>query len=152
MNSENLIESAKSFGREFMKKNDPSHDWLHVERVYKNALFIADQEKATSNMEVDLEIVKLAALFHDIVDFKYDHEKSMSMEDIANERLSEFFKRFNYPVNKIEKILYIVLNISWRKEIESIEKGLVQNLTNELKIVRDADRNANILLYHIISI
>lgn len=124
-----------------MKKNDPSHDWYHVERVYKNALYIAEQEKMNNKMEYDLEIVKLGALFHDLVDFKYDYDKTRSLEEICRERLGEFFKNFNYPDEKREKILHIILNVSWRKELEAIQKGISQdNISNELKIVRDADR------------
>ena len=38
--NENLIECAKKFVKELMKNNDPSHDWHHVERVFKNANYI----------------------------------------------------------------------------------------------------------------
>lgn len=93
-NKDEILEIAENFTKNFMKKNDPSHDWYHVERVYKNAIFIAEQEKsANPGLYFDLEIVKLAALFHDIVDFKYDHDKSKDMNEIVNERLNDFFLR-----------------------------------------------------------
>jgi HD superfamily phosphodiesterase len=40
-----IIDSAKLFVQELMKNNDPSHDWYHVERVYKLAIYLAEQGK-----------------------------------------------------------------------------------------------------------
>ncbi|CAF0981068.1 unnamed protein product [Brachionus calyciflorus] len=135
----NLIEEAKNFSRNFMQNNDPSHDWNHVERVYKNAMFLIEQEKKLNeNLVYDLEVIQLAALFHDIIDFKYDHDKSKSLDQIAQDRLGEFFSRFNLSMDKQEQVLHIILNISWRKELEMGQKS--DRIPIELKIVRDADR------------
>jgi uncharacterized protein len=57
---------------------------------------------------------------------------------MAQERLAPFFQRFNYPQDKVDKIIYIILNISWRKELEN--KDFVEQNQVELNIVRDADR------------
>lgn len=113
-------------------------DWYHVERVWKNAIFIAQNEKLLNeNLEFDMEIIELAALFHDAVDFKYDF-KEKSLEEIAKERLITFFKQHSLSVDKVDKIIYIILNVSWRKELENnIDPS---QLPIELKIVRDADR------------
>lgn len=136
-----MIESAKEFIKEKMKKNDPSHDWMHVERVYRNAMHIAEQERTLSNNNFDLEVVQLAALFHDLVDFKYDHDAGKSLDEVAHDRLADFFRNFpTFPGAKIEHVHYIIMNISWRKELEAEQMGITQKLTTELKIVRDADR------------
>lgn len=135
-----IIESAKEFVKELMKTNDPSHDWYHVERVWKNAVYIAQQERILNkDLVFDMEIVELAALFHDAVDFKYDNDQNRDLKDIACERLNSFFEKHSYPKEKIEKILYIILNISWRKELEQKEKKIT-DIPVELKIVRDSDR------------
>ena len=136
----NVIDSAKETVKELMKNNDPSHDWYHVERVWKNAVYIAQQEMIlNSELNFDMEIVELAALFHDVVDFKYDHDKNRDLKEIAHDRLNDFFTKHNYPANKIDQIIYIILNISWRKELEQKEK-LITDIPFELKIVRDSDR------------
>lgn len=141
MSKENMIESAKEFIGEKMKQNDPSHDWTHVERVYRNAMHIAEQERTINKLEFDLEVVQLAALFHDLVDFKYDHDSAKSLDEVAHDRLADFFRHFpSFPSNKINHIHYIIMNISWRKELEADQLGISQKLTPELKIVRDADR------------
>lgn len=82
----NMIEAAQELVKELMKSNDPSHDWHHVERVYQNALHLAECE-SKNNSSIDMDVVKLAALFHDVVDFKYDHGNSKTMDEIAIERL-----------------------------------------------------------------
>lgn len=140
MKVNDIIESAKDFVKDMMKNNDPSHDWYHVERVYKNAIYIIEQENLLNNNQLnyDLEVIQLASLFHDVVDFKYDFKENKSLDEIAKERLNLFFKKFDYPQDKIDKIVYIVLNISWRKELEAGNKS--NDLPIELKVVRDADR------------
>jgi len=42
------------------------------------------------------------------------------MEEIAEERLAEFFRLFKDQCSQEqkEKVIYIILNISWRKELE----------------------------------
>ena len=132
-----IVEAAKLHAQELLKSNDPSHDWHHVERVYKNAVYLADKEKEN---KPDMEIVELAALFHDAVDFKYDHDKGKSLEVIAHERLDEFFGRFKYPEAKVNAVIDIILNISWRKELEQKTSNGVKKPSIELGIVRDADR------------
>ena len=49
---------------------DGSHDWWHVHRVWQNARMIAAGEAESGN-EVDLLVVELAALLHDIADWKF---------------------------------------------------------------------------------
>ena len=138
-NSE-LINRALEYAKELMKSNDPSHDWYHVERVWKNALYIAREEKVLNdNICFDEEIIELAAIFHDIVDFKYDHDKGKTLEELAYERLDNFFVEHEYPSEKIKKIIFIILNVSWRKELEQVDNNHV-DIPIELKIVRDSDR------------
>jgi uncharacterized protein len=138
----NILDAAREHVQELMKKNDPSHDWFHVERVYKNAVHLAEQEQlADPTLSVDMEVVQLAALFHDAVDFKYDHAAGRSLESIAEERLPPFFARFGLPDAKVAKIVHIVLNISWRKELENKQQSEpASDCEAELSIVRDADR------------
>jgi uncharacterized protein len=62
-----LVEKTIEFVKENLSKNDASHDWYHAYRVMKLAVKIA---KTEGNIE-DLELVQLAALLHDIGDYKY---------------------------------------------------------------------------------
>lgn len=106
-----------------MKNNDPSHDWFHVERVYKNAMHLYDSEAPeliAKGANLDLLVIQIAALFHDIADFKYEYNSTMEPAEILEERLGDFFLQFENECTKEQKkeIFFIILNISWRKELE----------------------------------
>ena len=51
--------------RRTLERDTSGHDWWHIERVRRNALRIAADEQA------DSVIVELAALLHDIADWKF---------------------------------------------------------------------------------
>jgi len=133
-----LITDAKKYISILMANNDPSHDFSHVERVYNNAMHIAKRETYNNpSINVDYVVLALAALFHDVADFKYIQD--VCLDDVARSRLIEFCNNYkhNIDIDKIDHILHIVLNVSFRKELE--EKPDTQH-SIEFKIVRDADR------------
>lgn len=133
-----LVADAKKYIQMLMADNDPSHDYLHVERVYNNAMYIAKKEIENDPfIKVDYPVLALAALFHDVADFKYTQNECL--EDVARSRLTEFCKNYKHEIDpeKTAHILHIVLNISFRKELD--EKPGTQH-SIEFKIVRDADR------------
>src|SRR6476620_2750386 len=65
MNYPDLIPDPITFVKDKLHGADGGHDWFHIERVYKNALLIAEGE------DCDLTVVKLGALLHDIADSKF---------------------------------------------------------------------------------
>lgn len=63
-----IINQVESFARDAISAYaDPSHDWSHIERVRRMALWLG----STVGGSVDLELVELAALLHDVGDAKY---------------------------------------------------------------------------------
>lgn len=60
-----VIDKTILFVKQQLENAEGGHDWFHIERVYKNALLIAQEEAC------DLTVVKLAALLHDIADSKF---------------------------------------------------------------------------------
>lgn len=76
-----IIKQTKKFIREKCENEGSGHDWWHIHRVWKNAIAIAKEEKA------DYLIIQLAALLHDVADFKF-HEGDTSIgSKIAGEYL-----------------------------------------------------------------
>jgi HD superfamily phosphodiesterase len=69
------ISQVESFVKKYFKENnfDVSHDFNHVLRVKKLANEIAKSEIDKGN-KVDLQVVEIAALMHDVGDFKYQKE------------------------------------------------------------------------------
>ena len=137
----NIIEETKIFVKEQMKDNDHSHDFDHVMRVYSNAMLITsyfpEDEGIEKFNEEEIEIIRLAALLHDVADFKYSKN-----EKATSEAINSFLSKFNYPEEKIKNIITIVDNVSFKNEIENgSPKGIEdKRLFHMINIVQDADR------------
>lgn len=125
MSNPDLINKTILFVKEKLANAEGGHDWFHIQRVYKNALLIANGETC------DLTIVKLGALLHDIADSKFHGGDETLGPKVAREFLeSEFISD-----TVIEHVIQIINNISFKggkteKTFSSIE----------LDIVQDADR------------
>lgn len=102
---------------------DPSHDFLHISRVYKWALRMGVKEGA------DLRILLPAALLHDLVNLSKDHPhraKASTMSAIAADRvLSEHL----YRPDERKKISDIIIEHSFSlgKKPSSLESAILQD-------------------------
>ncbi len=65
MDNDEVIERTAAHVRELMQGESSGHDWWHVYRVWQTANTIARHE------QVELAVVELAALLHDIADWKF---------------------------------------------------------------------------------
>ncbi len=108
----------------FSLLNDLAHGWEHVQRVYRLALHIAQQEGA------DRFIVGVAALLHDLG--RLTHDETRHHADLSVIHARELLTRHQVPPDKQEAILHAI-------DAHSFSKGL-QPRTLEAWIVRDADR------------
>ncbi|KAG0074505.1 hypothetical protein BGZ90_010704, partial [Linnemannia elongata] len=105
---------AEDLVKEQMAAYDPSHDWLHVDRVRRQALKIA-KEESTNGKSIDIELVELAALFHDIGDAKFHKEGQPTGREIV----MTFLAKHDYA--KADIVAKIVENVSFRKELAGIK-------------------------------
>ncbi|KAG2707874.1 hypothetical protein I3760_05G166200 [Carya illinoinensis] len=130
MAREETVRNAEKLVERFMKGNDASHDATHVWRVRDLALTLAREEGLFSNPD-SMEIIELAALLHDIGDYKY-------LRDPSEEKIVEnFLEQECIEEHKKIKILQIVKGMGFKDELA----GLVNNeLFPEFGIVQDADR------------
>ena len=80
-----LIIVTKNFVRQELANAEGGHDWFHIERVYKNALLIAEEE------DVNLEIVALGSLLHDIADAKFHRGD----ETVGPKKAKQFLQQQN---------------------------------------------------------
>lgn len=120
-----LIDNTILFVKQKLQNAEAGHDWYHVERVYKNALLIANAE------ECNLEIVTLGALLHDIADSKFHNGD----ETIGPKMARAFLESQNTSEEIISHVIAIIENISFKG-------GNFENKfsSKELDIVQDADR------------
>ena len=125
MNTPDLINNTILFVKQKLENAEGGHDWFHIERVYKNALHIADGEICDST------VVKLGALLHDIADSKFHNGD----ETIGPKIAREFLESENVDVATIQHVINIIENISFKGgNTERIFTSI------ELDIVQDADR------------
>ena len=126
MNKSNIIASTKLFVKNELKYAEGGHDWFHILRVYNNARLIAKSEN------VDLLVVELAALLHDIADPKFNNGD----ESIGPRKASEFLLSINVDSVIIEHVTQIIENMSFKNSFD-----LNTSFTSkEMEVVQDADR------------
>ena len=126
MNKEQIILNTIDFVKETLEDAEGGHDWFHIERVYKNALLISENEK------VDRFTVQLGALLHDIADAKFYNGD----ESIGPKKAREFLKKQYVDEDIIIHIENIILFISYKSSLDASEKFT----SPELDVIQDADR------------
>lgn len=125
MNETKVINRVIKFVKKELQNSEGGHDWFHVERVYKNALLISKTEK------VDLFVVSLGALLHDIADAKFHRGD----ETIGPKIARDFLISEGVSEEITKQIVAIIENVSFKG-------GNKQQtyFSNELNVVQDADR------------
>lgn len=125
INQDVIIENTKQFVKSTLMSAEGGHDWFHVERVLKTAVYIAKKEKAS------LFMVKLGALLHDIADSKF-HEGN---EEIGPLIAEKFLKSQNISQSDLEHVINIIKYVSFKN---SFDNTVFESI--ELEIIKDADR------------
>ena len=127
MSDSQIIENTKAFVKETLKEAEGGHDWFHIQRVFRNALLIAKEEK------VNILVISLGALLHDIADAKFHGGD----ETIGPKLAGEFLRSKNVDEESIEHVVQIIKNISFKN---SIEQNSASFNSIELQVIQDADR------------
>lgn len=125
MSNPTLIHYTINFVRQQLEGAEGGHDWFHIQRVYNNALNIAERE------DCDLLVVQLGALLHDVADSKFHNGD----ETVGPRVAREFLEIHGVSEEIIAHVIAIIENISFKggnfeKKFSSIE----------LDVVQDADR------------
>ena len=106
-----IIEHAINYMKDKMKGNDASHDDLHVFRVRNMALELAK----SFSQPMDLEVVELSAILHDVLDHKYTPTDEF---DAIIKQLTQTMADAGVERNKVDLVLKIVHNTGFSKEKE----------------------------------
>ena len=127
MDKEKIITATIAFVKKELKNAEGGHDWFHIERVFKNSLLISKDEK------VDVFVVSLAALLHDIADPKFYNGD----ETVGPKVATQFLNEQKVHATIIEHVVRIIKNISFKNSFDTAS----ENFTSiELEVVQDADR------------
>lgn len=121
-----IIQKTKNFVKEALAGDSTGHDWWHTERVYNMAVFLAQKEKA------DCFIAELAALLHDIDDWKFNQ----NAEKTGTKKARDWLSSLKLDVTTANHICQIIDEMSFKGA--KTQKNLMSSL--EGKIVQDADR------------
>ncbi|OKS88564.1 HD domain-containing protein [Mucilaginibacter polytrichastri] len=125
MNADLLITSTVKFVKETLAGAESGHDWWHILRVWNNAKLIAQTE------DVNMTIVELAALLHDIADSKFNNGD----EEIGPRTASNFLRGLGADEVIIEQVALIIKHLSFKASFDG-----QTYFSAELAVVQDADR------------
>lgn len=130
MSDSEFVEETIVFVKETLQGAEGGHDWFHIQRVFNNTMLIAKEEK------VDVLVVSLAAVLHDIADAKF-HDGN---ENLGPTLAKEFLFSLGVPKKTITHVVKIIQHISYKSSLRSIKENKKPFSSKELKVVQDADR------------
>lgn len=127
-----IVMKAEAFARKEYKKNDSFHGWKHIEAVMKMALVISEGRR------VDMEILRLAIIFHDIGYHMGRNEKEKYEMHAENSVIvAEKFMRDNrYPVSRMKRVTKTILDHSTPYRKRHGDAASIEG-----KIIFDADKS-----------
>ncbi|MEQ9439649.1 MAG: HD domain-containing protein [Cyclobacteriaceae bacterium] len=120
-----LISTTVQFVQNTLTNAEAGHDWWHIQRVWKNAQHIAKKEA------VDVLVVELAALLHDIADAKFHGGD----EEVGPRTAQQFLEAQETAPEVVAHVVQIVRHVSFKGG------NFKQSFHSpELAVVQDADR------------
>lgn len=120
-----VLDQTRAFVRDRCDGESSGHDWWHIHRVCRTAVAIGREEG------VDLSVVELAALLHDVADWKF-HDGD---EDIGPRTAASWLRSLGIDDATVEHVSEIVRDISFKGA------GVPTPMrTREGEVVQDADR------------
>lgn len=125
MSEQQVIDRAAAHIRSLLTGDSSGHDWFHIERVWKMARRLGQQERA------HLFVVELAALLHDIADWKFHGGDDSAGPRAARAWLAEQ----QVDAETIEHVAEIIAGLSFKGA--GVETSM---RTLEGQVVQDADR------------
>lgn len=125
MDKELIINKTVEYAKTKLEGEGTGHDWYHILRVYKTSIYIGQKENA------DLFVVKLAALLHDIADWKFNEGNS----DVGSEVSRQWLESLGVAHDIIDKVTKIIGTMSFKGGTTNSEQETIEG-----KVVQDADR------------
>ena len=127
-----IVSDAEDWVKSELAGQDGSHDWWHIARVRANALSLAIEENLpTSSMRT----VELAALLHDVRDWKYSGDANAGAEAVRS-----WLTDHGHPTDDTATVVEIVSKMGFKEELSAEASTSPEVLSPEFKVVQDADR------------
>lgn len=125
MSSDSLIQKTVDFVKAELTEAESGHDWWHIYRVWQLSKHIAEKE------QVNLVVVELGALLHDIADSKFHGGD----ESIGPKMARNFLEKQAVEEGVIVQVENIIRHISFKGGNHDQSYR-----SRELDVVQDADR------------
>lgn len=119
-----MIEKIKNEVKLLMSADNDGHGFDHVERVYNMAIKLAEKEQA------DSKIVAMAALLHDVDDYKLFGEENA--QNLTNAK--KILSGCNLDDNRVDRVCHIIQNMGYSNSLKGIRPQTIEG-----KVVSDAD-------------
>ena len=101
---EKIIAKTQSFVKGKLEGVESGHDWWHIYRVWKTSVLISKTE------DVNMFVVQLAALLHDIADSKFNNGD----ETIGPRVAKEFLFSIDLDGEIVNHVVNIIENVSFK--------------------------------------
>ena len=125
MNKANIIYKVEEYVKSSLGNHDGGHDWLHIDRVRRLALYLQEMEGSGDRL-----VIELAALLHDIDDRKFTERD----DSITGSKIRLLLESLGISSHDTEKIVEINRKISFSSG------GYEGMPPDEFRMVQDADR------------
>lgn len=116
-----IIRQTEEYVRNELGNDATGHDWYHIDRVRRNALYISKKEQKGEPF-----IIEMAALLHDIPDEKLNNGPKQ-----GERKLAAFLETLPLETEDKEHIWQIIATISYKggsgRPFSSIEAEIVQD-------------------------
>ena len=124
-NDKEIIAKTKNYVQETLSGEGSGHDWWHVYRVWKIAQTVGKKEEA------NMFVVELAALLHDISDWKFNDGD----EDVGVRTTKLWLESLKVDQEVVDHVCEIIRTSSFKGA------GVKNEMkTLEGKVLQDADR------------
>ncbi len=125
MEDQELVAATALHMEQLFDGEGSGHDWWHIRRVWQMALTIGSAEKA------NLLVVQLAALLHDVADWKFNKGD----EEAGPHEAAKWLSELGAKEDIIERVCQIIREVTFKGAgVETKPSSL------EAAVVQDADR------------
>jgi uncharacterized protein len=125
LDSDSLTGKTAEYVRSLLVGEGSGHDWWHIYRVWKMSVRIAKEENA------NLLVVELAALLHDIADWKFNDGD----EEVGPAKARAWLQSLMVDEEVIAQVCQIVRDISYKGACVATPMPTIEG-----QVVQDADR------------
>lgn len=130
MNQADILKETECYVHETLGNENSGHDWWHIKRVYNLALHIAKEEQ-DKGRAIDIFIIQLAALLHDIADWKFNNGD----DNAGPNKAKAWLESLGVDQSVIASVCKIILGASFKGAARTDDMHSIEG-----EVVQDADR------------